>query len=444
MHEEFYGFAEPPFSLAPDPKFLYRSESHDVALQQVWQAIRRKERFIILTGDLGTGKTTLCRTLLEHLEPTTFAALVLNPFLSIEELLRDVLLSFGVVSREGEGNDRLASATKAELIRTLQEFLHSLASLQGSAVLIIDEAQHLSPSMLDEIRGVSSVEANGHTLLQVVLVGQPNLLEVLQDPTLRELDYSIATRATLKPLNRGEVDAYITHRLWVARRATAVSFAPKAVSLAHTLSGGIPRTINLLGDRSLMLGAESRSQTISEELMAQAATALGLDPPRAGRGDRVSRVASSPTRAVAGMVVVLLALLGAVLYFVGNPAEALQVGSEPPVTPLPPQNLGVRPLAAPPIPESLPLVTLPTLANGFFSVLIDTYAAPRDASRAEVILAAKKLPYYGLDLRFLDGRRRRVLVGRYRTRTQAEEVRASLASDFANARVVTAATEWTH
>ena len=143
MYEDYYGFVQPPFSLTPDPRFLYRSESHEVALQQVWQAIRRKEGFIVLTGDIGTGKTTLCRTLLEQFDQTTFTALILNPFLSVEELLREVLLSFGVVSKDALKSGRLATASKHELVRTLHDFLLSLVPLHGSAVLIIDEAQHL-------------------------------------------------------------------------------------------------------------------------------------------------------------------------------------------------------------------------------------------------------------------------------------------------------------
>ena len=112
-YEEYYGFVQPPFSLTPDPRFLYRSESHDVALQQVWQAIRRKEGFIVLTGDIGTGKTTLCRTLLEQFDDTTFTSLILNPFLSVEELLREVLLSFGVVSKDALKSGRLADRQQA-------------------------------------------------------------------------------------------------------------------------------------------------------------------------------------------------------------------------------------------------------------------------------------------------------------------------------------------
>jgi general secretion pathway protein A len=160
MYEEFYGFAQPPFSLTPDPRFLYRSESHDVALQQVWQAIRRKEGFIVLTGDIGTGKTTLCRTILEQFDPTTFTALILNPFLTVEELLQEVLLSYGIASKESLRSGTLAAASKHDLVRTLHDFLRSLVPIRGAAVLIIDEAQHLAPAVLEEIRILSNLETN--------------------------------------------------------------------------------------------------------------------------------------------------------------------------------------------------------------------------------------------------------------------------------------------
>jgi general secretion pathway protein A len=157
MYEDYYGFVQPPFSLTPDPRFLYRSESHDLALQQVWQAIRRKEGFIVLTGDIGTGKTTLCRALLEQLDMTTFTSLILNPFLSVEELLREILLDFGVVSREAVRSGRIASPSKHELASTLHDFLLSLVPIRASGVLIIDEAQHLSPQVLEEIRVLSNL-----------------------------------------------------------------------------------------------------------------------------------------------------------------------------------------------------------------------------------------------------------------------------------------------
>src|SRR5258706_9924287 len=147
MYEQYYGFVQPPFTLTPDPRFLYRSESHEEAITLLQQAIRRKEGFIVLTGDIGTGKTTSCRALLEQLDASVFTSLVLNPFLSVEELLREVLLDFGVVSREGVRTGRIATASKHELISTLHEFLLSLMPIHGSAVLIIAEAPHPTPQV---------------------------------------------------------------------------------------------------------------------------------------------------------------------------------------------------------------------------------------------------------------------------------------------------------
>src|ERR1044071_4173012 len=280
MSEYFYGFVHPPFSLTPDPRFLYRSESHDLALQQVWQAIRRKEGFLVLTGDIGTGKTTLCRTLLEQFDQTTFTALILNPFLSVEELLREVLLSFGVVSKDAMKTGRLATASKHELVRTLHDFLLSLVPLHGSAVLIIDEAQHLSTDVLEEIRVLSKLETNDQKLLQIVIVGQLNLLDVLRKAELRQLDQRISIRCSLKALTREEVEAYVTHRLWVARGSTGVTFTPKGFDLVHSLSGGIPRMINLICDRSLMIGCEKQTIPRTEEHVAGAAAQLGLEVPK--------------------------------------------------------------------------------------------------------------------------------------------------------------------
>ena len=194
-----------------------------------------QEGFIVLTGDIGTGKTTLCRTLLEQFDETTFTALILNPFLSVEELLREVLMSFGVVSKDALKTGRLATASKHELVRTLHDFLLSLVPLHGSAVLIIDEAQHLSSEVLEEIRVLSNLETNDQKLLQVVIVGQLNILDILHKPELRQLDQRISIRCVLKPLTREEVEAYVTHRLWVARASTSVTFTPEAFDL-HSIS----------------------------------------------------------------------------------------------------------------------------------------------------------------------------------------------------------------
>ena len=311
MYEEFYGFVQSPFTLAPDPRFFYLSESHDEAIRLLLQSIRRKEGFIVLTGDIGTGKTTLCRALLEQLDTTTFTSLILNPFLSVEELLREILLDFGVVSREAVRTGRIAGATKHELASTLHDFLRSLVPLRGSGVLIIDEAQHLSPQVLEEIRVLSNLETTESKLLQVVLVGQLNLLDVLADADMRQLDQRVSLRATLKPLTREEVDAYIAHRLSVARGSSSVGFDAEALDRVHAYSRGVPRVINLLCDRALMLGAETGRASISGELIDDAASGLALK--RLGAPQRWWQ-RPGPWAAI-GVVVLLLVLAAlAVIY----------------------------------------------------------------------------------------------------------------------------------
>src|SRR4029450_2218268 len=180
MYEDYYGFTEKPFSLTPDPKYLFKSESHASAFELLQYAIKRREGFAVITGDIGTGKTTLCRVLLEQIDRNTFTALVLNPFLSEEDLLKLILQDFGVVSREDVKRGRLSGISKQELIETIYDFLLGLLPLQASAVVIIDEAQNLPLSVLEQIRILSNLETDKDKLLQIVLVGQLNLIPLLR------------------------------------------------------------------------------------------------------------------------------------------------------------------------------------------------------------------------------------------------------------------------
>ena len=444
MYEEYYGFVKPPFSLTPDPRFLYRSESHDVALQNVWQAIRRKEGFIVLTGDIGTGKTTLCRTILEQFDPTTFTALVLNPFLTVEELLREVLVSYGVASKDALRNSRLSTATKHELIRTLHDFLLSLVPIHGSAVLIIDEAQHLSPAVLEEIRILSNLETNDQKLLQILLVGQLNLIDALDDARLRQLHQRVSIRCVLQPLNRDEVEAYINHRLWVARGARPPLFTHRAVDTIHALSGGVPRLINLLCDRALMRGAEAQTTEISDTVVTEAAHALGLAAPPSPAAAVPSGASSGrrPARVAVTAAVVLLVALASITFLLvrGNPFERVEAADLPP-TQIPAASTagGTQPVT--PAPDAVLRVGSPPLSEGNFAVLIGTYTSAREAVAAERAVRLRALPIYAVDMRFRDGIRRRLFVGRFATREEAEKVRGELAAAFADARVVTAASE---
>ena len=282
MYEEYYGFTEKPFSLTPDPKYLFKSESHRNAFDLLQYAIRRREGFVVVTGDIGTGKTTLCRAILERLDRRTFTALVLNPFLSEEDLLRLVLQDFGVVSREEVKRGVLANVSKQQLIDTLNDFLLSLLPLNASAVLIIDEAQNLPMGVLEQIRILSNLETDKEKLLQIVLVGQLNFKALLRAPEMRQLTQRVSIRYELKPLNREEVAAYAAHRLTIAGGARSVVFAPRSLNLVQRHSGGIPRLINLLCDRALLGGYSARTNRIGPNLVSKAAEGLDLALPRRG------------------------------------------------------------------------------------------------------------------------------------------------------------------
>jgi general secretion pathway protein A len=264
MYEDYYGFTEKPFSLTPDPKYLFKSASHANAFELLQYAVRRREGFVVITGDIGTGKTTLCRALLEQIDRKTFTALVLNPFVSEEDLLRLILQEFGVVSRDEVKRGRLAGVSKQELIETLNEFLLSLQSLRAQALLIIDEAQNLPLQVLEQIRILSNLETEKEKLLQIVLVGQSNLKDLLRKSELRQLDQRVSIRYDLKPLTMDETCAYV----------------PKALGSVHRYTAGIPRLINLLCDRALLSGYSAHTNKIVAEYVETAAESLELDRPK--------------------------------------------------------------------------------------------------------------------------------------------------------------------
>ena len=280
MYEDYYGFTEKPFSLTPDPKYLFKSESHVNAFELMQYAIRRREGFVVVTGDIGTGKTTLCRAILEQTDRKTFTALLLNPFLSEEDLLRFILQDFGVVSREEIKRGRLAGVSKQDLIDTLNEFLLSLLPLRARALLIIDEAQNLPKPVLEQIRILSNLETDKEKLLQIILVGQLNLKDVLRSADLRQLDQRVSIRYELNPLNCEETCAYVAHRLAIAGGGAAVTFTPRSLEMIHRATGGIPRLINLVCDRALLGGYSERANRIIPEMVRKAVASLDLAIPR--------------------------------------------------------------------------------------------------------------------------------------------------------------------
>jgi general secretion pathway protein A len=295
MYEQYFGFEEKPFSLTPDPKYLYRSESHANAFELLQYALDRREGFIVISGDIGTGKTTLCRALLDQTDKKTFTALLLNPFLSEEDLLKTVLRDLGVLSRDDERR-MVRQPSKQDLVNTLHDFLLSLVPLGARAVLIIDEAQNLPLPILEQIRILSNLETDKDKLLQIVLAGQLNLLPLLRSPELRQLDQRITIRCQLEPLSEEEVAAYITHRLTVAKPARPVTFAGGAVGLVHKYSGGIPRLINMLCDRALLNAYSAQTARVDRKMVRAAAESLELKSPHAQRRSWFGRLLWSAAR----------------------------------------------------------------------------------------------------------------------------------------------------
>jgi general secretion pathway protein A len=275
--ESYYGFAEDPFTLTPDPKFLYRSESYASAIELLQYAVERRDGFVVVTGDLGTGKTTLCRALLEKVDRKTVTALLLDPFLPEEDLLYAILQDLGVVSRGDEWR-ATRRPSRQELVNTLRDFLLSLAPLGARAVLMVDEAHNLPLPVLEQIRLLSNFETDTDKLLQVFLFGQPELQPLLRSPELRQLDQRVSIRYQLKPLSEDEVGGYVSHRLAIASAATSVEFTPTALRVVHDYSGGIPRLINLLCDRALIGGSQAQATRIDEDLVIAAAEGLDLKP----------------------------------------------------------------------------------------------------------------------------------------------------------------------
>jgi len=275
-YEPYYGLKEKPFSLSADPRFLYKSRAHAPTFDELRAGIRRREGVIVLTGEPGTGKTTLCRAVLEALDRKTFCTLVPDPFVSREDLLKMLLLDFGVMSVEDLKSGRLNGATRPELSYPLYEFLKSLVPLQAYAVLIIDEAQNLSPQVLEEIRILADLEAP-EKLLQLVLVGQPELRAKLKDHSMRQVDQRVSVRVELTALDRLGVGEYISHRLDVAGGGTdRVTFSTEALDLIFKATKGNPRLINLVCDKSLHHGHLVRTFMIGPEIVTTALGDLGM------------------------------------------------------------------------------------------------------------------------------------------------------------------------
>jgi len=268
MYTAFFALSEVPFSIAPNPRFLYMSDRHREALSHLTYGLGDTGGFVLLTGEVGTGKTTLSRCLMEQLPENIQSAFILNPTLSSQELLATICDELKVKYRK-------SGATLKTLTDKIQDKLLANHENDINTLLIIDEAQHLQPEVLEQLRLLTNLETNTKKLLQVILIGQPELQQLLKRRDLRQLAQRITARYHLLPLNRNEVASYIKHRLSVTDCHRSI-FNNSAVKMIHKLSQGIPRLINLLCDRSLMNAYNSNDAVVNRKCVIKASVeALG-------------------------------------------------------------------------------------------------------------------------------------------------------------------------
>jgi general secretion pathway protein A len=320
MYEQFYGLTDKPFSLTPNPRFVFYSQQYREAEGQLLYGINNREGFMLVTGQPGTGKTTLCRDLIEKLDrEKSQSALIFNPFLNGVEMLAALLTEFGVSVPPG--------GTRKDLLDRLNQFLLAQLALGKSCVAIFDEAQHLSAEFLEQIRVLSNLETDQEKLIQIVLVGQPELLDKIRTPQMSQLDQRVSIRCTLNDLDEQETDRYIHHRLNVAGARGQIRFTPRAVSEIYRASHGVPRLINLICDRALLAGYAAQTRDIQPEHVRKAVAAL-----RGEDAEVSANVANAPARSglsrklawIGGVAAVLVIATAALAFWPrnsGRPAD---------------------------------------------------------------------------------------------------------------------------
>lgn len=258
MYKSFFGLKEKPFNVTADPNFLFFSKKHREAFDHLIYGIKERKGFIEITGEIGTGKTTLCRALLNQLDKKTKTAFIFNSNLPEVQLLLAIVTDFGIQVRP---------KTKINILSELNRFLIEQLRLGYNVVLIIDEAQNLKAAQLEQIRLLSNLETDKDKLIQIVLVGQPDLKTKLDSPELEQLRQRIVVKYHILPLDKEEVDDYIYHRLHIAGSDGNIHFEPDVINEIYDYSGGIPRLINIVCDKALLLGFVLETKTISLEMI---------------------------------------------------------------------------------------------------------------------------------------------------------------------------------
>ena len=311
MYADFFGLKQAPFSIAPDPHYLFMSERHREALAHLLYGLDGGGGFVLLTGEIGAGKTTVCRCFLEQVPAHCQVAYIFNPKLSVLELLRTVCDEFHV--------EVPASArTVKDYVDPLNTFLLGLHATGRNAVLIIDEAQNLSADVLEQLRLLTNLETNERKLLQIILIGQPELRSMLARPELEQLAQRVIARFHLEALSEPETGQYIQHRLKVAGLGGPVPFTPAAVRRIHQITRGVPRRINLLCDRAMLGAYATGSRVIGPDIVTQAAREVF---------DHAHPAAEPPRRRAQalGLALAASALLGAGLLWGWQRAQAPMV-----------------------------------------------------------------------------------------------------------------------
>ncbi|HEU18533.1 MAG TPA: AAA family ATPase [Deltaproteobacteria bacterium] len=269
MYTSFFGLKENPFNVTPDPKFFYLSLQHREALNHLIYGINEKKGFIVITGGIGTGKTTICRAILSMLSDSISTALIFNSYISDLDLLETIIQEFGIMIEPGE-------QSKKRYIDALNSFLLENFTAGKNAVLLIDESQNLPLTTLEQIRMLSNLETEKEKLLQIVLLGQPELDDLLHAPLLKQLNERITVRYDIEPLDRSQVSNYVEHRLVVAGGTNNTPrFLTGAYNALYVFSKGIPRRINTICDRALLIAYTKDNREIDAGIIEQAAHDVG-------------------------------------------------------------------------------------------------------------------------------------------------------------------------
>ncbi len=262
MYLKFYNLTEKPFSVTADPNFLYLSKKHREAISHMQYGIQERMGFLEITGEIGAGKTTVCKALMNQMDQHTKTAFILNGNLSEIQLLQAIIEDLGI---------QVKTKNKITMLNELNKFLLEQLRHRNNVVLIIDEAQNLKPALLEQVRLLSNLETEKEKLLQIILVGQPELKEKLASAELKQLRQRIAIRYHIYPLSRHEVEGYISHRLNVAGCNNGGIFHKDAFEEIFKFSGGIPRLINILCDKSLLAGYAADKKTIDSDIVKKCA-----------------------------------------------------------------------------------------------------------------------------------------------------------------------------